>query len=174
MSVRKELDTRRSAIMAILFSVLLAVALGAAGCGDQMARMQDNQIKLQAMVAANARQLATLSSQVHAHQGETAESLAELQEDVNSTDAKVAAVRNEQTELRRTVAANDRDLNAKVAQLVDNQASLREGISHMADIAQRTNATVNTVARDQATLHQLVQNHNRELADSITAVASDV
>lgn len=170
---KKGLDTRRSVIIAILFSVLLAVAFGTAGCGDQMARMQDNQIKLQAMVAANARQLATLSSQVHVHQSETAEGLAKLQEDVNSTDAKVVAVQNEQTELRRTVAENDRNLHMKVAQLADNQASLREGISHVADIAQRTNATVNTVARDQATLHQLVQNHNRELADSITAVANN-
>ena len=173
MSARKGLDTRRSVTIAILFGALLAITFGAAGCGDQMARMQQNQVKLQAMVAANARELATLSSQIHVSQGRIEDGFASLEQNIQNTDARVATVQNEQAQLRQTVVSNDQNMNAKLAQLADNQASLRDGIAHVADIAQRTNATVGTVARDQATLHQLVQSHRKELVESITAVANN-
>ncbi|NLZ06194.1 MAG: hypothetical protein GXY19_13580, partial [Phycisphaerae bacterium] len=173
MNARKGLDTRRSVIIAILFGALVATAFGAAGCGDQMARMQQNQVKLQAMVAANARELATLSSQVHVSQDRIEEGFAGLEQDIRNTDARLAAVQSEQAQLHQTVAANDQNMNARLTQLTDNQASLRDGIAHVADIAQRTNTTVSTVARDQATLHQLVQNNKKELVESITTVANN-
>ena len=173
MNARKGLDTRRSVIIAILFGALVATAFGAAGCGDQMARMQQNQVKLQAMVAANARELATLSSQVHVSQDRIEEGFAGLEQDIRNTDARLAAVQSEQAQLHQTVAANDQNMNARLTQLTDNQASLRDGIAHVADIAQRTNTTVSTVARDQATLHQLVQNNKKELGESITTVANN-
>lgn len=173
MNARKAIDTRRSVMIAILLSALLATTFGAAGCGEQMARMQDNQVKLQAMVAANSRELATLSSQVHVSQSEIEKGFAQLDGSIQNADARIAAVQSEQAQLRQTVVANDQNLNEKVAQLADNQASLRDGISHVADITQRTNATINTVAKDQATLHQLVRNMKNEMGDSLTAVASN-
>ena len=60
-------STRTSATRQLaMILILIAGLLGLAGCSDQMAKMEANQLQLEAMVAANARQLATISDQMHA------------------------------------------------------------------------------------------------------------
>jgi chromosome segregation ATPase len=157
--------------MAILLTTLLAVTLATGGCGKQMARMEDNQVKLQAMVMANARQLATVSSQVHTGQSELNRTLAKIDEKADGINSEVLTVQNTQTQLRETMVNGNRQINRKIAQLESNQAFLKDGVAQVANIAQNTNVAVGAVAKDQATLHRMVQSHKLELDDSIAAVA---
>ncbi len=146
MKTQKGLDTGRFVIITIFFGVLVTISLATSGCNDQMARMEESQTRLQAMVAANSRQLATVSSQVHAGQ-------------------------NEQSRLHATVASNNQQFAKQLTQLERSQTLLRDGVTQVADMAQTTNTSVSTIAREHATLHQMVQNSRQELADEITAVA---
>jgi chromosome segregation ATPase len=167
----KQHDAGRPVIMAILLTTLLAVTLATGGCGKQMARMEDNQVKLQAMVMANARQLATVSSQVHTGQSELNRTLAKIDEKADGINSEVLTVQNTQTQLRETMVNGNRQINRKIAQLESNQAFLKDGVAQVANIAQNTNVAVGAVAKDQATLHRMVQSHKLELDDSIAAVA---
>jgi chromosome segregation ATPase len=171
MKREKRLDARGFVIIALLCGALLALSLAAAGCNDQMAQMQENQTRLQAMVAANARQLATISSQVHAGQGELDEHIATLENNQQRTQAEVVAVRSEQDLLRQAVADSNRQLAAKLAKLEENQTLLRDGVAQVANMVQTTNTSVSAIAREQATLHRMVQQNKTELAEAVTAVA---
>ncbi|HOV78300.1 MAG TPA: hypothetical protein PLS24_09735, partial [Sedimentisphaerales bacterium] len=62
----KGFEIKRWGGLGIYLCAVAGILFTASGCGEQLTRMEENQIKLQAMVAANARELATLSSQVHA------------------------------------------------------------------------------------------------------------
>jgi len=173
MSKPKQPDTRRPALLAILFVALLATALTTSGCGKQMARMETNQVRLQAMIMANARQLATVSSQVHAGHTEVNQTLAQIDQKADGINAEVLTVQNKQTQLRETIVAGNKQINRKTAQLEANQAHLKDGVAQVGNIAQSTNVAVGAVAKDQATLHRMVQSNKQELADSLTAVAQN-
>lgn len=171
MSNARGLEARRHAIIAILFTALLATAIGTSGCGKQMAQMENNQVKLQALIMANARQLAAISSQVHAGQNETNRALAQIDRNTQDIGAEILTVQNKQGQLHEAILSGNEQIHTRMAKLERNQASLNDGVARLADVAGETNATVNAVARDQATLHQMVQANRRELEASITAVA---
>ena len=160
---------RQIALILILVSVLLAMA----GCGDQMAQMEANQLQLQAMVAANARQLATISSQVHTGKGQVTQRLARIEESTGNINTKVLAVQSQQARLQDAVVHSEKKLGKEVAQVQHSQTLLTDGVSHIADISQKTSSTVAAVARDQAVLHEIVQDHKRELVGHITTLAKN-
>ncbi|MHC4521684.1 MAG: hypothetical protein ACYTAS_24080, partial [Planctomycetota bacterium] len=171
MSNARGLEARRHVIIAILFTALLATAVGTSGCGKQVARMESNQIKLQAMIMANARQLAAVSSQVHAGQNETNRALTQIDRKTQDINAEILTVQNKQGQLHQAILSGNEQIHTRMAKLERNQASLKDGVAQVADVAGKTNVAVNAVARDQATLHQMVQANRRELEASITAVA---
>jgi chromosome segregation ATPase len=164
---------RRIVILLILLPALAILLFAAAGCGEQMARMEDNQVKLQAMVAANARQLATISSQIHANNGDVQDGIRKLDENDQSLTADVATVQDKQAQLHKTVTSGDEALSRRMASLEENQALLRDGVAEVAGITQRTASNVTAIAKEHATLHRMVQSSKQELAQNIATVANN-
>ena len=173
MNKARDREARRHVIITVLFTALLAVALGTSGCGKQLARMESQQVKLQAMIMANARQLATVSSQVHVGQNTTNQALAQLDQKAQDITGEILTVQNTQGQLHETIVSGNEQANKRMARLERNQASLKDGIAQVADVAGKTNVTVNAVAQDQATLHRMVQANKAELAKSLAAVAKN-
>jgi len=154
-----------------LILILISVPLALVGCSDQMAKMEANQLELEAMIAANARQIATVSSQIHNSQSKLDERLSKLDANTEAINTQVASIQDQQTRLQGALVSSERHLTSQLSQLEENQAQLRNGVAQVADISQKTNSAVSAVARDQATLHNVVQGHKRELDKRITAVA---
>lgn len=158
--------------IALIF-ILLAALLTITGCSDQMAKMEADHLQLQAMVAANARQLATLSSQVDATKGQVNQRLAQVEESAGNINTKVLAVQSQQARLQDAMARSETRLAKELTQVQDNQRLINDGIGQIASISQKTNTAVVAVARDQAVLHELVDANKRELAGQITTVAKN-
>ncbi len=150
-----------------------ALALGITGCDNRLARMEENQIRLQAMVAANARQLATVSSQVYVNNNEVQEGIQKLDRNDQGLGTGIATVQNKQDVLHETVTSANQAMDKRMATLDENQRLLRDGVSQVAGVTQRTASDVTAVAREQATLHQMVQSGRQELGNSIAAVAAN-
>jgi len=148
-----------------------AMALGIFGCDDRLARMEENQIRLQAMVAANARQLATVSSQVYVNNNEVQEGIQKLDRNDQDLGTGISTVQNQQDALHGTVTSAHQATDKRMATLDENQRLLRDGVSQVAGVTQQTASDVTAIAREHATLHQMVQNSRRELGESIAAVA---
>ena len=170
---RREIAPQQIAVALILFFALMILPFAAAGCGEQMTRMEDNQVKLQAMVAANARQLATISSQIHVNNADLQEGIQNLDQNDQSLAVQVTAVQDKQAQLHNTITSGDQALGRRMVALEENQQLLQDGVAQVADITQRTAADVTAVAREHATLHRLVQNNKQELAKNIATVANN-
>jgi len=170
---RREIAPQRIAIALILFIPLMILPFAAAGCGEQMTRMEDNQVTLQAMVAANARQLATISSQIHVNNADLQEGMQDLDQNDQSLAVQVTTVQDKQAQLHNTITSGDQALGRRMVALEENQQLLQDGVVQVADVTQRTAADVAAVAKEHATLHRLVQNNKQELARNIATVANN-
>ncbi len=173
MERQRGFETRRLVIVVLLFAVLALPLFVVAGCGKQLTRMEESQIKLQAMVAANARDLATISAQLHTGQGKINESIQTLDGDTQRVAAGVTMVQNEQRQFRDAVAAGHEGLNRRITQVQDDQHSLQGNVAQVSKVTQRTAADLTALARDQATLHDVVQASQRELTGSLGTVVSN-
>ncbi len=173
MERRRGLDTRRLVVIVIFFCALAIPLFAVAGCGKQLARMEENQIRLQAMVAANARDLATISSQLDAGQGKINESIQALDGDTQQVATSVVAVRNEQRQFRDAVATENEGLNRRIGHIEDNQRSLQGSVAQVSDVTQRTATDLTSLAREQAALQQTVRANQQELTGSLSDVAND-
>lgn len=150
-----------------------AVVAGVVGCDDRLARMEENQIRLQAMVAANARQLAMVSSQVYVNNNEVQDGIQKLDRNDQDLGTGIATVQNKQDVLHETVTTANQAVHKRMATLDENQRLLRDGVSQVAGVTQRTASDVTAIAREQATLHQMVQTGRQELGDNIATVAAN-
>lgn len=173
MERRRGPETRRRATVVILFCVLLIPLFAVAGCGKQLARMEENQVRLQALIAANARELATISAQLHTGQGKINESIQTLDGDTQQVAAGVTTVQNQQQQLHNTVAAGHEGLNRRIGSVEDNQRTLQGSVSQVSDVTQRTAADLTALGQQQAALHQMVQANQQQLTGSLGAVANN-
>ena len=150
---------------------LTVLVLVTTGCENRLARMEDNQVRLQAMVAANARQLATISSQVYVNNNEVQAGIQKL--DRNDTDLAtgISTVQTKQDALHETVTAASQTLDKRMASLDENQRHLQDGVLEIANVTEKTASDVTAITKEQQILHQTVQNSRKELGDGITAVA---
>jgi DNA repair exonuclease SbcCD ATPase subunit len=160
---------RRAA--AILFLGALAVSLVAlTGC-EQWTRMEENQVKLQAMVAANARQLATVSAQLHVAQGKIDDGVQQLDGQTQQVAAEVVTVQEQQRQLRDDVAGDHQQLHGQMTDLGRNQQSLQAGVAQVADVTGRTAAAVTALAQEQNALYQTVRTNQQELTGGLRTLA---
>ncbi|RPJ26224.1 MAG: hypothetical protein EHM35_15045, partial [Planctomycetaceae bacterium] len=158
----------------IILTVLLgAMALGIFGCDDRLARMEENQIRLQAMVAANARQLATVSSQVYVNNNEVQEGIQKLDRNDQDLGTGISTVQNQQDALHGTVTSGHQAIDKRMGTLDENQRLLRDGVGQVAGVTKQTASDVTAIAKEQAALHQMVQSSRQELGESIAIVAAN-
>ena len=173
MERQRGFETRRLITVMILFCALAIPLFAVTGCGKQLARMEENQVKLQAMVAANARELATISSQLHTGQGKINESIQALDGDTRQVAAGVVSVQNQQRQLHDAVAAGNEGLHRRIGYVEDNQRSLQGSVSQVSDVTQRTAADLTSLAREHAVLHETVRSNQQELADRFGTVVDN-
>ena len=107
-----------------LILILVSVPLALVGCSDQMAKMEANQLDLEAMIAANARQIATVSEQIHATQGQLNQHLAKLDQNTEAINAKVLTLQSQQADLQSAVVNGEQRLSKKIGQVEHNLARL--------------------------------------------------
>ncbi|MBM4025392.1 MAG: hypothetical protein FJ280_08285 [Planctomycetes bacterium] len=172
MERRREFETRR--LRTVVFFWALALLLFAVGgCDKQLTRMEENHVRLQAMVAANARELATLSEQLHAGQGKINESIQALDADTRQVAAGVAVVQNEQRRLQETVTTGHEGLQGRIAQVQDTQHALQGQVTRVAEVTQGTAGDLTSLAREHAALYRTVQANQQELTGGLASVVGN-
>lgn len=175
----------------ILMAVIIAVGLGLAGCGEETARIEENQIQLQAMAQTHTRQINALAAVIEQNQQELRSVIDALKEDIQGVDAHALAVgeeymkmQQEQVKLQEVVQNNTRQVTAKLAVIERNQGDLMSGMEAVqndtgkiaADVTSvseeqaRLYAGITAVTDEQARLHQTVQSNSRQLEDTSTAI----
>ncbi len=166
-------EIRRRATLCIFFCLTAVVLFGVCGCGEQLTRMEENQIRLQAMVAANAREIATLSSQVHTGSAEISQGIQNLDTKAQGIAADVQTVQSDQRQLQETVVAGHQNLDAKATALQEGQQVLQTGVTNVNEVAQHTASDLTALAQQHTQLNETVQANQRELNDRFGVVVSN-
>ncbi len=169
----KGFEIGRPAAVGVCLCAMVALLFVVSGCGEQLTRMEENQIKLQAMMAANAREIATLSSQVHHGAGKLTEGIQNLDAQDKAIAAEVQTVRNDQRRLHETVVAGNQGLDAKVSGLQESQRALHDRVAQVQDVTGRTASDLTTLAQQHTALHETVQTNQRELNKHVGVVVSN-
>ena len=172
--MKKGFEVKGSVIKATLAVVIIAIGLSLAGCGEEMARMQDEQLRLQAMIENNTLQIAALGAHIEQNQNEQQAGIEEVQNDIRQVAANTAAVSEEQMLLRETVNKNDRQTINKIALIEQNQDELRAGIveaqNDTKNVAVDIAAGITTITNEQAGLYEKVENNSRQLTNNVALI----
>ena len=172
--MKKGFEVKGSVIRTISAVVIIGIGLSLAGCGEEMARMQDEQLKLQAMIENNALQIAALGSRIEQNQNELQAGIVEVQDDIRKVAANTAAVGEEQMRLQETVHKNDRQMTNKIALIEQTQEELRAGIVEVQNdtknVAVDIAADITTITDEQAGLYEKVENNSRQLTNNVALI----
>lgn len=173
----KELRAGKAVTRAILATAVIVIGLALAGCGEQMARIEDQQLRLQAMVEANTEQIAAITARIEQNQEAFQAGLEDLRSTVRQVAAQTTSVGQEQLKMQETAKNSSLQMTAKIAALEQNQHELKAGIENVQNDA-RTRvddlaSDVTAVASEQARLSETVQNNSRQLADNAAMIEQD-
>jgi chromosome segregation ATPase len=154
--------------------VVMAAGLGLAGCGEQMAKLEQSQSRLQAMVETNAEQIAAIAARIEQNQTALQAGLEDLRGNIQQVAAKTTAISQEQLRLREAIQDSSRQLTAKVAVVEQNQHELRAGIENVQNDARTAAAEVasdiKAVADEQTRLYETVQSNSQQLANNVAVI----
>jgi chromosome segregation ATPase len=172
--MKERFDVKRPVIRIILITAMIAVGFILTGCGKEMAKIEEQQLGLQAMVEANTQQIADIGARIEKNQRELKAELEEAQNNIRNVAADTAAVSQEQVKLQKTVQNNYRQTTDKITLLEGNQGELRAGIEKVRDNAQNVAADmaadITTVKGEQATLSETVQSNSSRFTNNIAVI----
>ncbi len=150
--------------------VIITMSLSLAGCNDQMARIEESQLKLQAMAEANAEQIAFIATNLEQNQHELEVRVENVQNGTRDVAADMAAVADEQVKIYEMMQSNKQHLSSEIAVIGQNQHELQSLIGTVQNDTQTLTSTVASVTDEQIRLHQTVQENSRQMADMVAAI----
>ena len=172
--MEKGFDVKRPVIKAILIMVITAIGFSLAGCGEEMAKIEEKQINLQAMTEANAQEIAALGACIEKNQQELRAGLEEVQKNIRKVAANTAAVSAEQVKLQKAAQNSSRQTTNKIALLEQNQNELQAGIEEVRDntqnVAADMTADITNVKYEQTRLSETVQSNSRQFTSNVAVI----
>lgn len=174
MQARRVFGSITPALRIVLMVAVVVAGLSLAGCGEQMARLEQGQSSLQAMVEANSEQIAAVATRIEQNQIALKAGIEDLRGSIQQVAAKTASITQEQLKLRDAIQESSRQLTAKIGAVEQNQGQLQAGIEGVRNDAKTAAAEVASdiklVTDEQARLYETVQSGTRQLADSVAVV----
>lgn len=180
----KELRVEKPVMRAILATVLIVIGFSLAGCGEQMAKIEDQQLRLQAMVEANTEQIAVITARIEQNQEALQAGLEDLRSTVRQVEAQTTSLDQstkrlaaEQLKMQDAAKNSSRQITAEITALEQNQSELKAGIENVQNDARMRASDiasdVKAVAAEQARLSEKVQNNSSQLADNAAMIEQD-
>src|SRR4030042_2277415 len=115
MDERKEFNKRAFVAGAVLAVLVAVVGLSLAGCGKQMARIEENQLKVQALVELNAQQIGDVARRIEENQQALENAIGNVRDSAQKLASDLASVAGEHTKLQKMVQDNNRQIADKIA-----------------------------------------------------------
>jgi len=170
MEKKQGFRTRDLIARAILAVVIVAIGLSLAGCGEEMAKMEDRQLRLEAMVEANTQQIAAMAASVEESQQELQVGLEAVKDNLRQVAADFVTIAEEQTRMHETLQSSDQQATARMAAIERDQRGLKEGIEQAQNDRQNTAAELAALTDAHANLCQTVDGENRQLTGRVVVL----
>jgi DNA repair exonuclease SbcCD ATPase subunit len=172
--MRKGFDVKGAILRTMMVLVITAIGFGLAGCGEEMAKLEEKQLKSQAEVETNARQLAALSERIEQNQQQLSAGLEGVQNNIRNVAVNNAAVSEEQVKLQEAMQNSNRQTTNKIALLEQGRNELQARIEAVQDntqnVAADMGADITNVKDEQARLYETMQSNSRQFTNSVAVI----
>ena len=172
--MKKGVDVKGTIIRTMAVLVITAIGLGLAGCGEKVAKIEEQQLGLQAQIGKNARQITALSERIEQNQQQLSAGLEDVQNYIRNVAVNTAAVSEEQAKLQETVKNNNRQATNKIALLEQNQNALQAGIVEVQhntqNVAADMTADIANVKDEQARLYETMQSNSQQFTNTVAVI----
>jgi chromosome segregation ATPase len=166
---RKEFNKGAFVARAVLAVLAAAVGLSLAGCGKQMARIEENQLKVQALVELNAQQIGDVARRIEENQQALQNAIGNVRDSAQKLASNLASVAREHTKLQKLVQDNNLQIADKMAAVEQKQQNLQAGIEDVRNGTVQVAADIVGLGDKQAKLEQMIEASSRTLVSKVAA-----
>ena len=169
MDERKESNKRAFVARAVLAVLVAAVSLSLAGCGKQMARIEENQLKLQGLVELNAGQIGDVARRIEENQQALQNAIGNVRDSAQKLASDLASVAGEHAKLQKMVRDNNLQMTDKIAMMEQRQQNLQAGIEDVRSGTVQVAADIVGLGDKQAKLEEMIEANSRTLVSKVAA-----
>lgn len=167
MKAKNRFDAKQLIASMVLAALIVASGFVFAGCGEQFSRMEENQLKLQAMVQTNAQQLASSVARVEDNQSKVQAAVDDVHARTGQSTISIAEVRQEQMKLQQTLQNSNEQVASDMSRLEQDQLEFAtKMLTHIGTIAD--------LAGEISTVQQGRLEHEKKMLADIRAIADAV
>lgn len=168
MDKQKEFATRIFTAKTIILLLLTALGLTVAGCGNNnMVRIEENQLKLQALVEMNAHQISKATQRVEQNQKDLQNAMKTVRQTTQQLAVEIASAAAEHTKLQEIVRANTAQTSDKIAGMESKQQNLQTGIQDAQTSMTTVAADVAALGTNQTKLEGMIETNSQTLASKV-------
>ncbi|HEX40844.1 MAG TPA: hypothetical protein ENN81_02130, partial [Phycisphaerales bacterium] len=121
---RRRMSYRKDVRTLCAVAVAAVILIGVAGCGERMAQLEANQMRLQELVEANARQITEVVASAERNQEQLQAAILNLRDTTEQLSTEMRQVAQAHTNLQDTVAAQNSEVLGRVATVEDGHQRL--------------------------------------------------
>ena len=167
MKQKNRSDAQQFVARMALGAVVVASSFVLVGCGEQFSRIEENQLKLQAMMQTNARQLAGSVARVEENQSKVQSAIEDVQARTAESTLSITEVRQEQMKLQETMQKSSEQVASDMSRLEQDQLEFAtKMLTHIGTIAD--------LAGEISTVQQGRLEHEKKMLADIRAIADAV
>jgi predicted nucleic acid-binding Zn-ribbon protein len=170
MDERKEFNKRAFVARVVLAVLAAAVSLSLAGCGKQMARIEENQLKVQALVELNAQQIGDVARRIEENQQALQNAIGNVRDSAQKLASDLASVAREHTKLQKLVQDNNLQMTDKIAMMEQRQQNLQAGIEDVRNGTVQVAADIVGLSDKQTRLEEMIEANSRTLVSKVQAM----
>jgi len=173
MDERKEFNKGAFVARVVLAVLAATVSLSLAGCGKQMARIEENQLKVQALVELNAQQIGDVARRIEENQQALQNAIGNVRDSAQKLASDLASVAGEHAKLQKMVRDNNLQMTDKIAMMEQRQQNLQAGIEDVRSGTVQVAADIVGLGDKQAKLEQMIEANSRTLVSKVQAMEQD-
>jgi hypothetical protein len=150
-----------------LAALVVASGFVFAGCGEQLTRIEENQLRIQAMVQTNAQQLAGRLALIEENQSKAQAAIEGVRASAGQNTISIAEVGQEQIKLQETLQKSSEQMAGDMSRLEQDQLEFATNmLTHIGTIAD--------LAGEISTVQQGRLEHEKKMLADIRAIADAV
>lgn len=152
----------------VLLAAAVCVLVG--GCGNNMARIEENQLKLQALVEMNAHQIGKAAQRAEQNQQDLQTAMKLINNSTEELAAQIASFGSEHTKLQSIMQANTAQTSDKIAGIEKQQQAFQSNIDDLEAGTVAVAADMTAFGETQARLGELIDENRLTVAGKVKTI----
>jgi septation ring formation regulator EzrA len=170
MKDKNRFSAKRLKASGIWAALIVASSLAVVGCGEQFSKIEENQLKLQALVQTNAQQLAGRLALIEENQSTAQAAIEDVQARTGQNAISIAEVRQEQMKSQETLQKTSEQMASDMSRLEQDQLEFAtKMLTHIGTIADLA-GEISTVQQGRLEHEKTMLADIRAIADAVNAI----